>query len=479
VSIPHLQKSSVGTLSFKSRVAQTRGYALLLLAFLYLLFVLTNWVSEWAVLLVTFVTFAISWPFMTRLPQILSITMLCLGQLLFVYYDGDKSYWLDALFQNLAFVALFVSVPLLSIPIRVGGYVEFIVALMHRFHRRPVLMHTIVSGLSFLLTSFMNIGSVRIMDELFGSSFRDHRDRFIKAVMQGFSLSAMFSPYIAGVAIVLFLLHVPLFHFFMYGLLLVLTGFGITIGISYSESIDKNSQSSSKIQKIKMNHLLPNDQLVNYNKGIELVVAFICLFVTIIMLERWFHINLVIIISLIAVTFPFIWIFLIHKQASLRAQLDHYSKHVLPNVHNESVMIISASFFAQMVQLSPLPDFLSQAASVLTSYTPFLVILTILLSIFLLSLAGVHQILPVTVYASSFTPIEIGIDPVLFALVLASGWGMGSLIAPISALNIVCSNLFGLDWSQLSKWNIKFVICIIVSTTILIYTLNVLITGTL
>ncbi|MBP1931249.1 hypothetical protein [Ammoniphilus resinae] len=461
-----ISQPNLPPLSMKSRLIHLRGYFLFSLALLYVCFVITEKIPASLVITLTWMTFIISLPFMSKLPRLLTIIMLTLGHVLFFIYGGDFQYWQDALFQSLPFVALFVSVPLLSIPLRVGGYIEFIVTLMHRFKERPVFMHGVASLCSFLLSCFMNLGSIRIMDDLFGKSFQHNQDRFVKAVMQGFSLSAMFSPYIAGVAIVLYLLEVPIISFLLLGIILILLGVAVSIILTYMDT--RNSEEiHSKTDTV--------EGKADLRIGGQLLIAFIALFMTIILVDHFLQINLVIIISLIAFTFPFLWTILIKKQRQLPDQLNNYRKQVIPNVHNESVMIVSASFFAQMVRLTPFPDYLGEGFALINHFSLVLTLVLMLALILGLSVLGVHQILPITIFASPFFAEGIGLQPVLLALVLATGWGMSSLMAPISALNILSTQLFRLSWRQLVSWNVRFVCAVSLSVICTVYLLHFII----
>jgi hypothetical protein len=474
VSKLDVQQSSMRLISINSRITQIRGYILFLLGLLYLFNALTGWVGEFILLSATFFAFAVSLPFMNRLPQILSITMLALGHILYLIFGADHGYWIDALFLNIPFVSLFVFVPFLSIPLRTGGYVEFIASCMHKFADRPVLMHSIVATSTFIITSFMNIGSVRIMNELFEDSYKENREHLVKAVMQGFSLSAMFSPYIAGVAVVLYLLKVPLLSFLVCGVILVFLGLSLSIGITYFENYFRSKPNGKNHIPVTLAASIVKNERISYRKGIELLVAFIGLFTSFLLLEKILHIHLVYIVSLIALFFPLVWVVVLKKTKALPAQFNHYRKNVLPNVHNESIMIISASFFAKMAQLSPLPHYLSESITFVAGHSLLLALLAILLSILLLSLLGVHQILPITIYATSFSPAEMEITPVLLASVLAIGWAIGGLIAPVSSLNIVSGNLFGFNWIQLSRWNLPYIVLFIFFSSLFIYCLNLI-----
>ncbi|HEX6922728.1 MAG TPA: hypothetical protein VF149_02800, partial [Bacillales bacterium] len=321
-----------------------RGYLLLFLAIIYLIYIFTGWFASLFIIVVALLVFIVSFPFMSPLPRLMAFIMIGIGQFLFFWYGGTWAYWSEAIIKNLPLVALFVTVPLLSIPLRTGGYVAYMVSVMRRFFKTPVMIHTAIAGCALILTSFINLGSVRVLDELFGSELRRKKSLSVKAITQGFSLAAMMSPYIAGVAIVLYLLEVSFIPFLFYGMFMAVCGIGISMGLNFLAFRNttlpaQESAASNDTRTFQGSDA--NDERTK-GKGAQLFLAFVGLFIAIFLLEEWLQINLIVIISLVAIVYPFLWVFLIRGRKLLPDYLQNYFKEVLPNVHNESVLIVGA-----------------------------------------------------------------------------------------------------------------------------------------
>jgi TRAP-type C4-dicarboxylate transport system permease large subunit len=135
-------------------------------------------------------------------------------------------------------------------------------------------------------------------------------------------------------------------------------------------------------------------------------------------------------------------------------------------------MLVMATFFAQMIQLSPVSGLLQEWFGVLTSLSLLLTLTAIIVLILLLSLLGIHQMMTVTVLATSISSESIGLDPALFALTLAVGFALGSQSSPISTVNIVSSKLFHSTPLQLAKWNGSFILTMALFTPIFVYLVN-------
>lgn len=463
-------------LDIRTMVIQIRGYLFFFLAIIYLAHAIFGWFSEQFIIGTALLTFLVSLPSMNRLPLIMSIVMIGSGQILFIVYNGEWSYWREALMQNLPFVTLFVSMPLLSIPLRSGGYEEYISQIIKRFFKKQTAVYAAIAGCSMVLTAFMNIGSMRVMGELFARGIEQKKDMYAKAMVQGFSMSVLLSPYIAGVAIVLYLLDVPLIPFVFYGLLVVVMGLFISIGLFHFEAKTQKTH-LGEISITKDFEEDDRESQLKTTKGYQLALAFIGLFAAVIFIEDWLRINLIVVISLIALTYPLLWLLMIRRFNVLPKFLTQYQKEVLPNLHNESILIIGAAFFSKMVQLSAVPDYLSQWFNWVTGYSLFLTVFVILLVIVLLSVVGIHQILPITILAISIPSENIGLHPMLLALTLTIGWAMAVQVSPITALSILTTKMFHVSPWQLGRWNWKFVSLMILSTTALLNLLNLLVTS--
>lgn len=455
----------------KRIIHQARGYLLLALTLLFVEYSITGVTPQVVIVIFTFITFAVSLPLMNRLPQVLSIVMLAVGHVLFFRSNGTLQMWLDALMSSLPFVVLFVTVPLLSIPIRIGGYIDFISGLLNKYASRAHTKHAVTISSSFVLGSLLNIGALRIMNELFGRSYQGQKGPFIQSITRGFSVSAMFSPYIAGIAIILIILHVPLYQFMIYSFIIALFGILVSTLLSFYEQrkmvLEIEAFEGYDEQKSSVTAVLMDGPRRN-RIGKQLLFAFVVLLVLIILLEQWLTVNLVVIIGLIGFTFPFLWTVCIRQWRRLPEQIKIYEKQVLPNVHNESVLVVTASFFSAMVQLSPIVDVLHNSLVWITDLSVIFMAFLMIVVVLLLTICCIHQIIPVTIFANTIASQPLDVDPMIVAISLAVAWGLAGLTGPISALTITSNQLFQVSWYQLIRWNGNFIICMIGFATLFV-----------
>lgn len=79
------------------------------------------------------------------------------------------------------------------------------------------------------------------------------------------------------------------------------------------------------------------------------------------------------------------------------------------------------------------------------------------------SIIGLHPIILVTIYATSFEPAALGITTEYFAILILASWGLSNTLSPASAVNNVLANYWNVNVTTLSyKWNYQYAIIIAV-----------------
>lgn len=450
-----------------------RGLLLLSLAVGYIINVFFH--ESLTFLLIAFVIliFFVSWPGMAPLPRIISILMMIVGHFLFFLHGGTKAYWIESLLNNVGLIALFVSVPLLAYPLQNGGYIGYINKIIGQFMKKDMQVIALVVALTGITSSFINLGSVRIIFDLFFQRLGKMKKIFVKSMIQGFSLAALWSPYFAGVAIILHLVGVRFNSFVGYGLMMAVLCFSISVALI---SLDLRKEKQQKAYQemaaaSEAEQTATEKEPISYRKGLELLIVFAGLFLSLIFLEKWLHFNVVLLIALIAFTYPIIWSLFIKKIKAFAHSLKDYVFNVVPNIHNESVMIIAATFFTQMVQLTSFPDLLSKMFLQISQLSVVLVVAIILVVSLSVSFFT-HQVLPIFVFATSLSPEVVGLKPELFALTLILCWGIQPLLSPIAATNLLVGSIFRTKTFEITQWNVKYVLTVILVASFAISVMN-------
>jgi hypothetical protein len=450
-----------------------RGLLLLTIALAYLIHSITSIELSSLLVVLVVITFFVSWPSMSKFPKVMSTLLVVFGNVIFFYGDGNAQYWEEAILDNVGLVALFISVPLLSYPLRHGGYIQYMDDFAKAYLNRETKMIGFITAVTCVISSFLNLGALRVVYDLFSKRLGSENQVYAKSLIQGFSLAAFWSPYFAGVAIILHLVGVSFISFLVYGLVIVVIGFMTSCFINIRE-MNKHKKTDSYTffaAGTDGGEIARKATPLRHRKGIELLIVFIGLFLALFLLEKWLHFQVLILISLVAFIYPFIWSMLIRKIREFVFSMKEYIGEVVPNIHNESIMIISATFFSQMIVLTSFPNLLSEFFLSISNLSIFLTVLIIILTC-VATAFFIHQVLPISIFATTLSPEVIGLKPELFALALVVSWGLIPLLSPVSAANLIAGNLFRTKTFEIGLWNLKYIFVIIFLTSFVIYVMN-------
>ncbi|MFB5663244.1 hypothetical protein [Alteribacillus sp. HJP-4] len=451
-----------------SKVSISRGYLLLILSVVFILFSILHWPNVNVVVWLTFFVIVYSLPFMALFPKIMAVLMFGTGHLIYFQQGLSFSSWQTGLLENLPLVALFVAVPLFSYPLKNGGYVDYVYKLSHRFLKRPITLFSNILLSTTMLSSFMNLGSVRISYDLFSEDIQQRQKFFTKALAQGFSISMCWSPYFAGVAIIVNMLELSLFPFIFWGLLLVIGGTAVSLGLIYKEArqIELKEADYPSVPE------LPAQESIKMKKGAELAFVFGLMFLLLFIADLFFEINLVVMISIVGFLFPLLWSLMIRESRSFFGSMKHYRHTVLPNLHNEAVLFIAAAFFAEMVKRTAIADAMQMMFVYFNRASSFFIILLIIFLIAFLAFLGIHQILTVSLIGASVPLSSMAVNAETLGLAMIAGWSVATIISPVTALNLTLGNILNKSPIQVGLWSWEYVVVVIPFMSFIIYAIS-------
>jgi len=447
------------------------------LAFSFIVNSFIDAVPNLLIILAAVIAIIISLPSMSRMPKIMVVILLVLSHVIFFQSGRGYDYWSNAIIESLTYICLFVSAPLLSIPIRGGGYIEYFEQLADRFIKKQTFTYTMIAGISALLGIFMTIGALYIVKDLFKLKLQENKRLTSEMIIQGSAIPLLFSPYINGVAIILNILGLSLFPFLYYGIFLAflfLTIIIIRLSMrSRQELVAVQDETASTIERDENFREKPKP--MNHRLGLQLIIGFANIFLGVIVLERILHTSFIIIVTLIAFTVPILWLLFVKKSTQLKKEILNYKNNTLPNIYNHMFLIISAIFLSKMMQLTMVPNFLSDVLSSSTGISPLFTIFLIILMILVPSLLGIHPLILMIIIATSISPDLLGLDRTLFAITITVGYSLASQLSPLSVLSLVAGNLLAVRPFQLMQWNWKFVLVIVITAGLFINAMNFLI----
>lgn len=380
----------------------------------------------------------------------LSMLTLLIGHFLLIKYNMSFDIWYDAITKNLPLAILFVIAPMISIPLREGGYLK-----AFNYYIRKNIQHTgrlfgILSTFVFSLGAITNLGSVRVTHALV-EDVKLPKKFLANIYAVGFSACITWSPYFGSVNLILYYTNVAftefLFFGFFYGISLLILGNLLFLGdpklkeeVRNTPKNEKKSEGKEDSKKVPM-----------------LILNLILLLVEVVIAEQFFHFsNMMLMVSFVAFFHSIIWSFFIKKIPEFWKSMKRYS-NVVFQIRNEVIFFVSAGFFGVIVANTPIKGLIISLFANVSGLSIFVLIVFIILLTAVLSSVGIHQVITVTTLGLSIDPSLLGFHNIAFALTLMGGWLGAMIFSPLAPFSIVLSGLLEENTFKItSKYNLIF-----------------------
>ncbi|MFJ7936690.1 hypothetical protein [Sporosarcina sp. NPDC096371] len=375
-------------------------------------------------------------PTIKKAALIISIIMLVLGHILFFYYQLSFDVWKSAVSINLGLISLFAFVPMLIIPISVGGYLYSIEEELKRFHSKPKYVFVLLSFLTFLLGSVVNLAIIRVLYPLFKKTNLSP-ERLGKAMYTGFISTNVWSPYFASVAIILHFMELP--YTTLGPFLLTLAVLHFVFGNIVVLFILKKDNNLKLPEEMALQLERMNSQR---KKVIQLIVIMSGIFIFLFILEKATGQKMTVLVSIMGLIGSIVWLLFLREVMKLKEHLSTYISYSLPKIANELSLFVSAGFFGIVVMSTPVNLLINNFINTIADKVSlvFLIGILILLPV-VLACIGVHQIVSVTLLATSISPENIGLTTLSYGVLLAAAWCHSSAASSFSPLNLTLGSV--------------------------------------
>lgn len=370
-----------------------------------------------------------------RLPRIFGSAMLASGLILEWTKGTPVQGMMDGMTINLPLITLIILVPLLSIPLKLGGYFQAVDAALFSLRHRPGRLFAGITGLLFFLGPILNLGSLRVMDDLL-KRLKLPPAMLAKAYSIGFSTTILWSPYYASVALVLFYLKVPVKDYVAYGI--GLAAFFVMIGnILFQFWLRKHPFAEERAEA----------QPLGGNRGKLLRMGWIVagLMLATFILEHFTHWSMLVIVSLLAVFYPVVWAAANRVWRPLGKQWIEFRDRSVPAMNNEIVLFISAGFLGLSLQNTGVGDGVRRIMVALADQSFFLFGLMVLATIVVISMVGIHPIVIVTALITQMNAQEMGTTNPVLAMLIMLSWSVSAVLSPFNPMNLLVSKFAGMS----------------------------------
>jgi len=354
----------------------------------------------------------------TKLAQRIQLAALVgvgLVLLLLALREGAVVYWPALLSQNTGMLAMLFSVGLLKLIVTTAASAKTKLPV-----GRKAFLHTIISVTS--LGSIINISALIVVADRMSLN-RPLSYFSAGTAVRSFSACAAWSPFFAGMAVVLTAVGEEHLHAIMaYGLPLTL----MFVLVLYVSGVLLTPKKVDAFQGYPI-------KLESFFVPVSLaVMVFVCN-----LIFPSMHILSVIAIS--AIVLSCVVLFMRQGLQSTHKRMREYIHTDLPSMVGELQLFLSAGVLAFGLQALVEAGTLSSPIDALTGGTACLLLAALLLG----AAIGVHPVIPI----ASITPIlsVVNPDPVLLGLTYLFGWSLGTCISPLSGTNMVMQGRFGIN----------------------------------
>ncbi|HWO98152.1 MAG TPA: hypothetical protein VNM45_17835 [Bacillus sp. (in: firmicutes)] len=414
-----------------------RSYLILGMCGLFLIqyFVHYHWLQH-LVVAMSLLAFTVSALKANSFPRWLGILMMGTGVIL----EFNKGTGLEGISQGvlmiLPLICLVTLAPLLSLPLRLGGYFEAVACLLRNLLHQPKKLYAGITSTLFLLSPILSLGSVRIVNEFLGD-LKLPSAMSAKSYPVGFSTSVMWSPYFASVSLVLYYLEIPFKEYIVYGmglsLLSLLVGNLLFSIWERQHPLARESVTDVPLDKTHRNQL------------IKLALFVVFLMTACLIVESVTHWSMVVIVCLVSILIPLLYGALTNEWRRLVVQGVDFKDRTVPMMNNEIVLFMSAGLLGYATQGTSFAKGISLFLTGLADQSFLLFAIAVMAIVLGVTYAGIHQIAAVGALAMQLNAQDLGISNLALAMLLLLAWSASTTLSPFSGLNLMVSRFTGIS----------------------------------
>lgn len=409
------------------------------------------------------------------------LSALFLGGGSWMLYRGGATWsgYLHAYGEMAYLLALFVVVPVLSTPVRLGGYSRAIQAVLQGRVAGVFQLNCLVTSLAFVCGSFMSLAAVPIMMTSMESAVDaypiENRRRFIAvSATYGYVLPILWTPVSGVVGVVLYSLHIEWLRLFPVLLALSIAGLFMNWLIFWLLELRHLSAEAAKITLPPQpaDAPLPPASPSPLPKLLQMVAGIVVLVVCIGLLERWLHIGLVTVVTLAAIPLAFAWSAVIGSGRHFLREAGGELVVRLPRLADQFAIFLGAGFFASAMHLSGIDHTANQMFLHLhDALGTQLFLLLMPVMALAASFLGVHPLVAIALLGESLKPEVLGISPAHLAITLVGSSVLTYMQGPFSGTLGLVQSINHVSTFRLSLWNAPYAVgyFLLLAATILLF----------
>lgn len=367
---------------------------------------------------------------------------------------------LEGIQQNLPLLALILLVPLISIPLKAGGYFHSIKFFLKKWEDRPRLAFFGLSSSLALISPILNMGSVKIVHEMV-EKLKINPVILGKSYLIGFTSSMLWSPYFASVAIVLYEVGGQFNQYIGLGLTAALIQLVVGNLLFRHSSKKMGHGKEFRNQSAEAGGKDEIEEKAHFKNLWKIFFMILSMIFSLLLFEYVTHISMLTLVSLIAVIVPLAWAILFNKWEQLHQEFKGYIEKIAVMDH-EITLFLSAGLFGLAIRDTAFSDYLQSFLLWNAEQSLLFFVLVILMVVLFFALIGIHQIVVIPILASQVSGIDIGLSPEFLALIFILSWSFSAVLSPLNAINIIVSHCLQRSGLTIGfRWNGTYIMSII------------------
>lgn len=412
------------------------SYVLLFLANQYLQVHILSMISY----LLLFLIIVLTLPVLGGANRIVSLGMVIVGSLILALTGHSLPVWLEAFSRNAALAALFITIPMLSIPLSYRDYHGELKNFAQRHVRSPLMFYILTLLLSHLFGLIILVGAIPLVHQLFHENAKLYKaeDEFISALIHGQVFGGFWSPVWSSMIILTAATGIGWITFVPLGLTLTILALGSSI---LRASMTLRTHGAVTLEK---------DETIKTDASVILKVTLLTVvpILLILTLNQFAGLSIIVVIALVSFVFPLLVALVQNRWRAYAEGMRSYLSTRILGVKNEVVLLTAAGFFGMALELANVDSAIRYLIPGSAARFPLIAILSLMLVYVLMSYIGLHPVVAGSAMVASIDPATLGLSPFIFTFTLICGWATGVLLSPFSATNLITGGLSGKQgWS--------------------------------
>jgi hypothetical protein len=396
-----------------------------------------------------------------RFVQVLGGIFLLLGLVMLWKSDAKWFTYIQSFGPMLDLITMFTLVPILSIPIKLGGYSGGIQSLIRQKVKTSGHLYIMTSGISYFFSIFMNLAtlpmtyySIRPALSVFSVK---HEERFMsRAITRGFAMPLLWAPVTPIVGIVIGMTGVSWVSILPYVVPLSLLGLGLDWYIG-ARKAKKMPALQKDLSANETAATIEHERKNRPGRVFQILLAILIFNMVISMAEAYLSYSFLILISLLVIPFAFTWSVLLKKGKEFVEHLQEHFQSFSFKMKDQFFIYLSAGFFISAIKVSHTDELLNSWIYQLKNMIGmefFLILLPLIPLAF--AFTGLHPAVTLALIAEALNPTVLGISPHILTVAMLAGAVSSFLVGPYNATIGLMSNIVKESTFRVSNWNMPF-----------------------